>query len=197
MFGLNDNSQQSNDDPAMLDNVKQLVNETDSGGVQLPNSPDPVSQNVQTLPPIPTTASPAHAEPAVGFASSPVKPPEPPEPKPDMNINQTTTGVVANKSITSSDTNNDSDDSSSPSVDKNHLADMKQQALDHLEPLVEHLDQSAEDAFKTTMMMIQANDNHSLLDKALDSAKKITDDKVRAQAMLDIINEINYFSQNS
>lgn len=85
----------------------------------------------------------------------------------------------------------------SPAVDKDKLAGMKQQALDHLEPLVDHLDQTPEEEFKTTMMRIQANDNHTLLDRALSAAKNISDDKKRAQAMLDIINEINYFSQNS
>ncbi len=80
-------------------------------------------------------------------------------------------------------------------IDTNKLADMKKQALDHLEPLVRHLDGTPEETFKTTMMMIQANDNHTLLDKALNAATKITDDKERAQALLDIVNEINYFSQ--
>jgi len=47
------------------------------------------------------------------------------------------------------------------------------------------------------MMMIQANDNHTLIEKALDAAKEIEDDKARAQAMLDIVNEINYFSQDN
>ena len=47
------------------------------------------------------------------------------------------------------------------------------------------------------MMMIQANDNHNLLEKALAAAKMIEDDKIRAQAMLDIVNEINYFSQQN
>lgn len=80
-------------------------------------------------------------------------------------------------------------------VDHDKLADMKRQALEHLEPLADHIDGTAEERFRTTMMMVQANDNHTLLDKALAAAKEITDDKERAQAMLDIINEINYFSQ--
>ena len=80
-------------------------------------------------------------------------------------------------------------------VDQDKLAGMKQQALEHLEPLADHLDQTPEEEFKTTLMRIQANDNHALLDKALNAAKNITDDKERAQAMLDIVNEINYFSQ--
>ncbi len=82
-------------------------------------------------------------------------------------------------------------------VDQAKLADMKQQALAHLEPLADHLDGTPEETFKTTMMMIQANDNHTLIEKALNAAKDIEDDKARAQAMLDIVNEINYFSQDN
>ena len=92
-------------------------------------------------------------------------------------------------------TEDQSSDNALPAVDHDKLADMKQQALAHLEPLADHLDGTPEETFKTTMMMIQANDNHTLLEKALESAKKIEDGKARAQAMLDIINEINYFSQ--
>jgi hypothetical protein len=76
-----------------------------------------------------------------------------------------------------------------------NLLDIKQQALQHLSPLVQHLDQSAEEKFKTTMMMIQASDDKSLVPAAFESAKQIQDDKARAQALLDIINEINYFTQ--
>lgn len=75
------------------------------------------------------------------------------------------------------------------------LARMKQDALQHLQPLVDTLQQSPEEEFRTIMMMIQATDDKTMLKKALDAAKKIPDDKVRAQAMLDVINEINYFAQ--
>lgn len=75
------------------------------------------------------------------------------------------------------------------------LLDIKQQALQHLSPLVEHLDQAPEEKFKTTMMMIQASDDKSLVPAAFEAAKQIEDDKERAQALLDIINEINYFTQ--
>lgn len=87
---------------------------------------------------------------------------------------------------------NDSADEQSTT---DHLAGLKQEALDHLSPLVQHLDQSPEEKFHTTMMMIQASDNHRLLSEALDAAKQISEDKARAQALLDIINEINYFTQ--
>ena len=87
------------------------------------------------------------------------------------------------------------DTSTTNPVDHDKLATMKQEAMTHLEPLVDHIDNSPEETFKTTMMMIQANDNHTLLDKAFSAAKSIQNDKARAEALLDIINEINYFSQ--
>jgi hypothetical protein len=77
------------------------------------------------------------------------------------------------------------------------LIKLKQQALQSLAPLVDHLDQSAEEKFKTTMMLIQASDNAELIQEAYDAANKIEDEKVRAQALLDVVNEINYFTQHS
>lgn len=90
-----------------------------------------------------------------------------------------------------------SSDNGMPAIDSAKLAEMKQQALDHLEPLADNLSQTPEEEFRTTMLRIQANDNHTLLEKALHAARNIADDKERAQAMLDIINEINYFSQQA
>ncbi len=75
------------------------------------------------------------------------------------------------------------------------LLDIKKEALSDLAPLVDHLDQTPEEHFKTIMMLIQATDDSSYVKAAYDSAKKISDDDERAQALLDIVNEINYFTQ--
>jgi len=80
-------------------------------------------------------------------------------------------------------------------VVSDELLDIKKQALQQLSPLVGHLEQSPEEKFKTTMMMIQASDDQSLVQAAYEAAKQITDDKTRAQALLDVVNEINYFTQ--
>lgn len=74
------------------------------------------------------------------------------------------------------------------------LISIKQAALTQLKPLVGHLEQAPEEKFRTTMMMIQAADDQSLINDAYEAAKGITDDKARAQALLDIVNEINYFT---
>lgn len=99
---------------------------------------------------------------------------------------------------------NGTPDPATPSSDPNttlvavndDLVGIKQQALQHLSPLVNHLDQTPEEKFRTTMMMIQASDNQDLIKDAFEAAQKITDDKARAQALLDVINEINYFTQH-
>jgi hypothetical protein len=100
------------------------------------------------------------------------------------------------------DTNNDAP--SAPTVNpaappmpagSDDLLTIKQQALQQLSPLVGHLEQSPEEKFRTTMMMIQASDDRSLVQAAYDAANAITDEKARAQALLDVVNEINYFTQ--
>lgn len=83
------------------------------------------------------------------------------------------------------------------STDVNALIDIKQKALGELKPLVEHLDQNNEEKFNTLMMMIQASDDEKLVKEAYEAAQKITDEKARAQALLDIVNEINYFTQQT
>mgnify|MGYP006281043355 FL=1 len=77
----------------------------------------------------------------------------------------------------------------------NDLLNIKKEALMELSPLVKELDQNPDEKFETLMMMIQATDNKSLIASAFETAKKISDDKKRARALLDIINEINYFNQ--
>jgi len=81
-----------------------------------------------------------------------------------------------------------------PSATDDSLVELKQEALQSLQPLVSHLDQTPEEKFKTTMMLIQATDNPSLVKEAYQSANQITDEKARAQALLDVVNEINYFT---
>lgn len=82
-------------------------------------------------------------------------------------------------------------------ADADDLLAIKQEALHALTPLVGQLDQTPEEQFRTTMMMIQASDDHSLVKVAYEAAKKISNEKERAQALLDIVNEINYFTQNT
>lgn len=80
-------------------------------------------------------------------------------------------------------------------VDSAGLIELKQSALHDLTPLLDQLQQTAEEKFRTMMMMIQASDDQTMLAEAFHTAQAIDDKKVKAQALLDVVNEINYFTQ--
>ncbi len=77
------------------------------------------------------------------------------------------------------------------------LLALKQQALSDLSPLLGHLDQTPEEKFRTLMMLIQTTDNQALIKEAYAAAHAIPDENVKAQALLDVVNEINYFTQQA
>ncbi|HUC96006.1 MAG TPA: hypothetical protein VMR76_03595 [Candidatus Saccharimonadia bacterium] len=82
-----------------------------------------------------------------------------------------------------------------PSQDKDtDLLSIKNEALQKLAPLVSQLEQTPQEKFKTLMMLIRASDDDSLLKSAYECAQQIPDEKTKAQALLDVVNEINYFT---
>ena len=85
-------------------------------------------------------------------------------------------------------------DSTDNSTQDENLISIKKNALQQLAPLIDQLDQEPEEKFKTMLMMIQASDDKTMLDSAYQTAQKISDEKLKAQALLDIVNEINYFT---
>lgn len=141
----------------------------------------------------PATVAPANDATAVVDTTAPAIPPTDVNPEPAMQpayggYDET---AAQSASAPTSDTGNDD----STPVDHQDLMAIKNEALQHLSPMVGSLEQSAEEKFKTLMMMIQASDDHTKLKEAFEVAKLIEDDKARAQALLDVINEINYFTQ--
>lgn len=84
--------------------------------------------------------------------------------------------------------------STSPLTD---LLSIKQAALEELSPLVGQLDQTPEEHFKTLIMLIQASDDQTLLPSAYEAAQLIASEKLRAQALLEIVNEVNYFTNKT
>lgn len=75
------------------------------------------------------------------------------------------------------------------------LEDLKKTALEELRPLVGKLNLPPEDKFDTLLLIIRSTDDQSLLEPAHEAAKQITDENKRAQALLDVIKEIDYFAQ--
>ena len=176
MFGHNDDNQTQ-------DQNNNGAPQTDANGGQQPSSPGftPPDDVVNAAPPAP---GPNHDNdelqlPGSSSLQGNLTVPEPSgdstaAPAPASSAPATSAGLTA-----------------SP----NDLLRIKQEALQKLSPLVDHLEQTPEERFRTTMMMIQATDDSSKIKDAYDAAQQITDEKVKAQALLDVVNEINYFSQ--
>ena len=149
----------------------------------------PQQQNPAMLDNVSNGQQPQADQPQPGFASSPpqqqqpapVQSPQPTQTQSDVPVYQPP--------------QQDNSAQQSGSMSGDQLLHIKQEAMQKLEGLVDHIDVSPEEKFKTTMMMVQANDNPDLLGKAYEAAQDIMDDKVRADALLDVINEVNYFTQ--
>lgn len=78
--------------------------------------------------------------------------------------------------------------------DSPELDSIKRDALEELRPLVDKLDLPADEKFDTLLLVIRSTDDKTLVDAAFTAAKGITDENKRAQALLDVIKEIDYFS---
>ncbi|HEU5121291.1 MAG TPA: hypothetical protein VFT59_00450 [Candidatus Saccharimonadales bacterium] len=74
------------------------------------------------------------------------------------------------------------------------LDTIKKDALSELRPLVDKLNVSPEEKFDTYLLLIRSTDDQSLIAPAHEAARAISDEARRAQALLDIIKEIDYLS---
>lgn len=81
-----------------------------------------------------------------------------------------------------------------PAAVSPELDSIKKTALEELRPLVDRLELPADEKFDTLLLIIRSTDDQSLVGAAHDAAKAIEDDTKRAQALLDVIKEIDYFS---
>lgn len=71
---------------------------------------------------------------------------------------------------------------------------IKKHALEELRPLVDKLDLPPEEKFDILLLIIRSTDDEELVAKAHDTSIEIQDETRKAQALLDIIKEVDYFS---
>ena len=141
---------------------------------------NPPDNNYVTTPPYSTTPAPFGGSPSGQYAQNAT----------DTDQNSQIPDTAAPQLTQANDSN------LSPVAD-NELLEIKRSALQNLLPIVGKLDQSPEERFQTLLMVIQASDNRELINEAYETAAKIPDEGKRAQALLAIINEINFFTQQS
>lgn len=80
-----------------------------------------------------------------------------------------------------------------PAMDSG-LEGIKHDALAELRPLVDKLNVSAEEKFDTYLLLLRSTDDSSLVAPAFEAARGIADEAEKAQALLDIVKEIDYLS---
>jgi hypothetical protein len=200
MFGRQDeNTNTSNSDVNAIDAaVGALTNSTNSPP---PSNPEPAGPMTPTLPATPPAMPPAAPDNDI---ASPQVPPSDLDVRPGIDLSNRDVLSPAGgfPMAPSQKSHNFHPEETPPPNDEadttdqdDDLAALKIQALDELYPLFDKLDLEPEEKFRTLMMMIQASDNQELIKSAYAAAHSIDDDKEKAQALLDIINEINYFTQ--
>jgi len=85
-------------------------------------------------------------------------------------------------------------DAAAASANDPSLDGIKKEALTELRPLVDKLNVSPEEKFDTYLLLIRSTDDKTLVAPAHEAAKAIPDETRRAQALLDIIKEIDFLS---
>jgi hypothetical protein len=74
------------------------------------------------------------------------------------------------------------------------LDSIKSQALTQLRPLVDKLELAPEEKFDTYLLLLRSTDDTALIAPAYTAAQAIIDESRKAQALLDVIKEIDYLS---
>jgi hypothetical protein len=176
-----------------LDSVANAAsNLGDSGESNTVTAPQSDSNGSLDLPPIVPLDSPV-APQAIG----PARPVFPTANDNNNNRDDDNSPVVAPSDNSDSDAPTDDNptvDDSDTAVSSGPLDDIKKDALNELRPLVDKLNVSPEEKFDTLLLLIRSTDDADLIGPAHEAAKSISDEARRAEALLDIIKEIDYLS---
>jgi len=82
-----------------------------------------------------------------------------------------------------------------PEAPASDLEGIKKNAIEELRPLIDHVDLPPEEKFDTYLLLIRSTDDATLIGPAHTAAQGISDEKRKAEALLDIIKEIDYLSK--
>ena len=138
-----------------------------------PQTTQPISDDqdlAKVLAGVSNGASATSAQPAAQLSPLPDLPPEPaPEPEPVVQPKPAKTSAAV-----------------TPVAD-NDLDNVKNEAINELNI-------SAEEKFDTYLLLIRSTDDKTLIAPAHEAAKNIADESRRAQALLDVIKEIDFLS---
>lgn len=119
-------------------------------------------------------------QPAVAEATDPVE----------------TTDAAADLPIETTASDTSSEPLSAPAL-VSDLDELRKKALSDLRPIVDKVELNDEESFYILLLLIRETDDESLLPKAYEAARQIRDEARRAQALLDVIKEADYFKHKA
>lgn len=93
--------------------------------------------------------------------------------------------------------NQDKPDNAAGGGSEAKLLELRAKALDVLLPMVDKLEEPAGRKFEILMTAARSSDDPRLLGKTLEAAQQIEGDSEKANAILDVLNEINYHLRSS
>ena len=187
------------------DNTDALVKaleDANNVGTADPASAQPTTDATMPAPQDPQAldASMIASDPQLGADPTAVADPAPQTTEPALTIDTTDTsaGITFDGNDLPAGLSSDADAHlpTEGSGDGGELDGVKKSALEQLRPLIEKLDLEPADKFDKYLMMLRASDDPALIKPAFDAAQGIAGEKEKAQALLDIINEINYITAN-
>ncbi len=132
----------------------------------MPDEPEPVATVTETVPEVP----------ALQFEETPV------------------TAAPAAAAVVPTLTVPEAPEPETPATENSDLEGIKKDALKELRPLIDKVNLPADEKFSTYLMLIRSTDDATLIGPAHEAAQAIEDESTRAQALLDIIKEIDYLS---
>jgi hypothetical protein len=133
-----------------------------------------------------TAPAPTHA-PSDDSSSQPETTPEEPEPAVELPSPTEPVMPTYNPPVITS--------VAEPATDgPSDLNSIKKDALNDLRPLVDKLEIAPEEKFDTYLLLIRSTDDKTLIAPAYAAAQAIPDEARKAQALLDVIKEIDYLS---
>lgn len=186
-----DNTPQPEPTTQTDDNSDNIDTPVDESAVESVTEPAP--DQVEEVPPVSleepavTPEEPKVEDPPV--VELPIAPTSPPAADTDDNT------AVTNDDKDSETKNDEPVAADLNGSDEGPLADIKKDALEELRPLVDKLEVSPEEKFDTYLLLIRSTDDTTLIAPAHEAAKSIADESRRAEALLDIIKEIDYLSR--
>lgn len=77
------------------------------------------------------------------------------------------------------------------------LSDVQQRAIEDLRPLVDKIQLEDQEKYEVILLLIRSTNDQSLLDPLYKAAREIKDEARRAQALLDVIKEADYFKHKA